>query len=56
VPRLTQTLLKAIAWLLAAERNGWFGTPSRNRRDVVIRDASPPPEDERPSLLNQIPW
>lgn len=30
-----------IDWLLAAERNGWFGTPSRNSRQVVIRRAEP---------------
>ena len=29
-----------IDWILAAERNGWFGTPPRNHRKVVTRTAS----------------
>jgi hypothetical protein len=29
-----------IDWILAAERNGWFGTPSRNTREVIVRDAA----------------
>jgi hypothetical protein len=28
-----------IDWILAAERNGWFGTPSRNQRKIVTRTA-----------------
>lgn len=29
-----------IDWILAAERRGWLGAPSRNKRDVIVRDAA----------------